>query len=380
MRLYSRFNNIVYNIYTMSIFVLIALCFIAGNIYIYIRALQTLSFFPISIKIIFTVLYWMSAISLFLAMSLRNSDIPSSLSKIIFIIGSTWLAFTLYMTLCLFATDIIKIFTPCLRHGFIYALTVTILILVTGHINYLYPRINKTDIFLDKPITGDTVTIVAVSDLHLGYETGRNRLRTFVDLINSQNPDIVLIGGDLIDNNTAPLYKENMAEELRRIKSTLGIYMAPGNHEYISGIEESKRFIQQTPIRMMADSMITLPNGIQIICRDDKANRRRRMPLDKLIAKADKEKPIILVDHQPFDIAYKDSLGVDIQFSGHTHRGQIWPGNIITDMLFEQSHGYRKWSHSHVYVSSGISLWGPKFRIGSNSDIGVFKIISTTKK
>ena len=83
---------------------------------------------------------------------------------------------------------------------------------------------------------------------------------------------------------------------------------------------------------------------------------------------------MIVLDHQPYDLARTDSLGVDIQISGHTHRGQIWPINWLTDRIFEQSHGYLKWTYSHIYVSSGLSLWGPPFRIGTHSEMAVIEV------
>jgi len=90
------------------------------------------------------------------------------------------------------------------------------------------------------------------------------------------------------------------------------------------------------------------------------------------MANIDKSKPIILLDHQPFDLEKTEAAGIDLQFSGHTHHGQIWPINWVTDYIFEQSHGYRQWGNSHVYVSSGLSLWGPPFRIGTHSEMVIF--------
>ena len=192
-------------------------------------------------------------------------------------------------------------------------------------------------------------------------------------MINAQEPDLIIIGGDLIDNSLLPLYQQKMVEELSQLKATMGIYMAPGNHEYISGMEACERFLKDTPIQLLRDSIVTLPNGLQIIGRDDRSNRHR-LPITQLMKQADTTKPVLLLDHQPYEVAKKDSLDIDIQFSGHTHRGQVWPMSLLVDNMYEQSHGYRKWKHSHVYVSSGLSLWGPPFRIGTDSDMGVLTI------
>ena len=198
-------------------------------------------------------------------------------------------------------------------------------------------------------------------------------LAGYVDMINAQRPDIVLIGGDLIDNSVAPLRYEHMEEELSKIYAPLGVYMVPGNHEYISGIEESEKFIAQTPIVLLKDSVAILPNQIQLIGRDDRHNKGRKT-LGQLTANLDKSKPVILLDHQPYDLEKTEEAGVDLQFSGHTHRGQVWPMNWIVDHLFELSYGIKKIGNSTIYVSSGLSLWGPPFRIGTDSEMVVFNI------
>jgi predicted MPP superfamily phosphohydrolase len=90
--------------------------------------------------------------------------------------------------------------------------------------------------------------------------------------------------------------------------------------------------------------------------------------------RAEASRPIVVLDHQPYDIVASDRLGVDIHLSGHTHRGQVWPLSWLTDAIYDQSHGYRKWENTHAYVSSGLSLWGPPFRIGTHSDMAVIDI------
>ena len=135
--------------------------------------------------------------------------------------------------------------------------------------------------------------------------------------------------------------------------------------------------IRSKTIQLLRDSVVTLPNGIQLIGRDDRSNTARRS-LQELMTGIDKSKPIILLDHQPYKLTESEAAGVDLQFSGHTHRGQVWPMNWVTDYIYEQSHGYRQWGNSHIYVSSGLSLWGPPFRIGTESDMAVFHL--STKK
>lgn len=357
-----------------AMFLFMIAAYICGNIYIFLRAIQTLANLPFIARFAFAICYWLVTFSLVISLFARNVDIPVSLSKGLFNIGSVWLVFTLYMVMALLATDIIRVFAPFTKSiGFGISLGFTICLLAYGYINYKHPEINYIDIRLKKPLQGDPMKVVAISDVHLGNGTRKPQLKKFVEMINAENPDLIVIGGDLIDNSLLPLYQQNMAEELNLLKAPMGIYLAPGNHEYISGMKECERFLKYTPIHLLRDSVVTLPNGLQIAGRDDRSNRRR-MSISDLMKKTDPNNPILLIDHQPYEIAEKDSLAIDIQFSGHTHRGQVWPLNLLVDNMYEQSHGYRQWKNSHVYVSSGLSLWGPPFRIGTQSDMAVITI------
>ena len=349
--------------------------YLCGNIYIFVRALQTLSGLSLGWKVVFSLGYWLAALALVLSIFvLRHIEIPEVLSQGLFNIGSVWLVFTLYMVLALLITDISRLFVPTLKtYGFVVSFGFTVCLLTYGYFNYKHPDINHLDITLDKPLQGQPMKVVAISDVHLGNGTRKPQLQKFVEMINAQEPDLIIIGGDLIDNSLTPLYQQKMVEELNQLKAPMGIYLAPGNHEYISGMEACEQFLKGTPIRLLRDSIVTLPNGLQLIGRDDRSNRRR-LPIAELMKQADSTKPTLLIDHQPYEVAKKDSLGIDIQFSGHTHRGQVWSLSLLVDNMYEQSHGYRKWNHSHVYVSSGLSLWGPPFRIGTKSDMLVMRV------
>ena len=146
-----------------------------------------------------------------------------------------------------------------------------------------------------------------------------------------------------------------------------------GNHEYISGVEASKKFVKETSIQLLQDAVHTLSNGIQIIGRDD-ASQHNRKSLTSLMQGVDPNKPILLLDHQPKDLAAAKQHKVDFQFSGHTHKGQIWPVSLLVDQLFEVSYGLQSTDDTNIYVSSGLSLWGPPFRIGTRSEFVVFNL------
>ena len=349
------------------------LVYLAGNGYVFWRLWPLLSGFPTWGKVACSVAFWIVAFMLVAMILLRDVSMPQLLSSFMFALGSIWMVAVLYMVLFLVVADVVRLLVPSFNYGFVCALGATVLLLIYGYINYLNPTIEKVDVELDKPMACDSLKIVAVSDIHLGLGTGKDAARRYVEMINSQHPDVVVIAGDLIDNSVVPVEANCLEEELNAIDAPMGVYLVPGNHEYISGIDECKDFLKKTQIKLLQDSIVELPCGVQIVGRDDRMNKRRK-PVAHIMDDVDKLKPIIMLDHQPYEVEKKDSLGVDIQISGHTHRGQVWPLNILVDNMYEQSHGYRKWSHSHVFVSSGLSLWGPPFRIGTNSDMVVITL------
>lgn len=356
------------------LFMLLPLVYILANIYLNWRTLQFLSPAHPWFKVLISLVIWLSAFSLFMSMGLRNTMTPEWILKSLNYVGSIWMAFLLYSVLMLAVFDIVRIFVPAMRPSAAYALPLTAILLLYGYFNYRCPKVEELEILLDKPIDDKELVAVAISDVHLGYGTGTKALKGYVDKINDQNPDFIFIVGDLIDNSLKPLMEAPFDDVLNSLKAPMGIYMVPGNHEYISGIDDFAAYLEgRTGISLLRDSIAVLPNGVQIIGRDDRSNRSRA-ELKDLLDKADKSRPMIILDHQPYDLAETDSLKVDIQISGHTHRGQLWPLSILVDRMYEQSHGYRKWNHSHIFVSSGLSLWGPPFRIGTDSDMAVIRI------
>ena len=346
--------------------------YVAGNGYVFWRLWQLSQPLPLGLRIGFAVLFWVVAMLFFVAMALHNNEHSPLLVKTMMWVGTAWMAFILYMVLATAVVDILTLFIPTIKCGVLYALAATIVLLTYGYINYRHPQVEHISIAIDKEMD-NPVRMVVASDIHLGYGTDRHDLERYVKLINDQQPDVVVIVGDMIDNSIVPVRSEHMGEVLDRISAPEGVYVVPGNHEYISGFDEYRNFIRDTHLVLLRDSIVTLKSGIQLVGRDDRINHSRSS-LEALVSKVDSAHPIVVLDHQPYDIGLSNSLGVDLHLSGHTHNGQIWPLNIITDVMYDQSHGYRHWSHTHAYVSSGLSLWGPPFRIGTHSDIGVIDI------
>ena len=239
-----------------------------------------------------------------------------------------------------------------------------------------HPVKEEIDITIGKPLKNGlaSLKIVALSDLHLGSGSYKNWLQQRVDEINDCKPDLILIGGDLIDNSLVPVRNTVLEDIVNRLQAPMGIYAVPGNHEYFSNVDECRKWMDEnTPIRMLRDEVVTLPCGLQIVGRDDRQNRRR-LPLERVVEQVNDTLPTVLLDHQPSDLGVAARNNIDLQFSGHTHHGQIWPLTLLTDRLFELSYGFRKIGNTCYYVSSGLGLWGPPFRIGTQSEFVVFNI------
>lgn len=359
----------------LTFFILFFGIYLSGNVYIFIRGWQAIAGLPISLKIIVSILYWLGALSFLSMLKIRDGSVPMSLAHYLHEIGTGWLVFTLYMVICLLLIDVLKLFHFHSVYSFYIALVLVLCVLCYGYINYKNTRITTLDLSIAKPVESveKQVKVVAVSDVHLGLGTDKIAFQKYVKLINEQRPDLILIAGDLIDNSVAPLQIMRMEEELFQLKAPLGIYMASGNHEYISGIRESIDFLSRTPVTLLLDSVVTLPNGLQIAGRKDRSSSSR-LSIPDLLGNADLSQPVILLDHQPADLRSVAESGVDLQLSGHTHNGQVWPINLVTRRLFELSYGYIKKGDTHFYTSSGLSLWGPPFRIGSVSEVVVINL------
>lgn len=248
------------------------------------------------------------------------------------------------------------------------------LLMICGYLKYRVKERVELAISVDKKAEKlNSLKIVALSDLHLGYGIGRDELRHWVDLINKEEPDIVLIAGDIIDSSLRPVLQAKMWENFREIKSKYGIYTIMGNHEYISGAGGSREFFQQAGINLLKDSSVLIDSTFYVVGRDDRTNTGRK-PLSEIVAPLDKTKPIILLDHQPYNLEEAENNQIDFQFSGHTHRGQIWPISLVTDFLYEKSYGSLKKGKTEIYVSSGMGIWGGKFRIGTQSEYVVINM------
>ncbi len=242
-----------------------------------------------------------------------------------------------------------------------------------GHWNSLHPRIRNLEINLP-PSAGSRqrLRVVLASDLHLGRIIRNSRLEKIVGLINGLKPDLVLLAGDLTDEDIAFLADQNTAAILRRIQAPLGVYSVTGNHEYYSGREKAVSFIRQGGIRVLEDEVVKVGEALYLVGRKDRTAERfgePRKPLAELMKKVPPDHPVILMDHQPFQLAEAQRQGVGLQLSGHTHNGQLFPINFIVGKIYENPWGYLKKGATQYYVSCGLGTWGPPVRTCSIPEI-----------
>ena len=332
---------------------------------------------PTWVKVISVVLMALALACLVLNFMLRSEGIPLWISQCIYEIGTSWPIILLYMVM-LFAVIDLGRFLHIISNGFainslagtVTVATVLIAVFTYGNIHY-QNKVRQPLQLHSQGKVSKPMKVVLMSDLHLGYHNRRADFAKWVNMINAENPDLILIAGDIIDFTVDPLLREDMASEWRRLKAP--IYTCMGNHEYFSQESKASQFFMDAGIHLLQDSVVVI-DDLCLIGRDDASNRHR-MPLDRLMAKADSTKYTILLDHQPHKLEQAEKAGINFQFSGHTHHGQVWPISWITEKIYEVAYGAWTRGNTVYYVSSGIGIWGGKFRIGTRSEY----IVATIK-
>lgn len=314
---------------------------------------------------------WMA--SAFASMGLR-SRVPVSTIAALYDFGHPWMIAYLYLLIAFILTDLCVLFRLIPRdwmtgNGVTMAalLGVISLVLVAGGIHYRHKYREELTVRTEKPLRRP-LTVVLASDLHLGYSNRKPELARWVDLIGAEHPDLVLFGGDIVDIQLRPLLEGKYAQEFARIGAPL--YAVLGNHEYIGGEEDAEKFFADAGITLLRDSVAHF-EGITLIGRDDRSNPGRKS-LAELGVPSDRF--TILLDHQPYHLEEAEQAGIDFQFSGHTHRGQVWPVSWVTDAMYEKSWGHHRRGNTRYYISSGLGIWGPKIRIGTRSEYLVLHI------
>jgi predicted MPP superfamily phosphohydrolase len=362
------------------------------NTYIYLRGLQAIPSAS-SLRQWFTVVFWSLALSYFIARLLERFSISWLTDGLVWI-GSFWLGAMAYFVIILLVIDILRLanyfvpfFPVIITQNYQYAkqiiaLVVVGIVLMTvigARLNQMFPQIKTLELTIHKESPLKELNIAMISDVHLGTIVCNSHFMRIVEKINSLNPDIVLFAGDLVDEDIAPVIRQNLGETIRQIKSKYGIYGITGNHEYIGGVEAACKYLTEHGVVMLRDSVAQIAGAFTLVGREDISIQQfgggKRKPLTELIKTVNKNLPIILMDHQPMHLNESVEQGIDLQLSGHTHNGQLWPFNYITDAVYEIGWGYKQKRNTHIYVSCGVGTWGPPMRTGSRPEVVQIKLV-----
>lgn len=232
-------------------------------------------------------------------------------------------------------------------------------------------KIVHYSIQLDKPLA--PLRLGVASDLHLGQLFGGRELEQLASIFKKENVDLILLPGDIMDDNVDAYLAENMRPYLAKLQAPLGVYATLGNHDFLGEEKTIAEEIRRAGIQVLWDQAVTLEGKLTIIGRNDDLNKTR--PTAEILLKnVDTKLPVLLMDHRPTDIMIHSQLPIDIQVSGHTHNGQIFPANLITSLIYRLSYGYEKIGVGHYFVTSGYGFWGVPMRLGSQSEVVIIDI------
>ncbi len=376
--------------------------YIVVNIYIFIRitgwlktgfpTLGTRKGTALSIAV-----YSFFALS-FLIAFLMPAGAPQRIMKLL---GNYWLGVLLYMIFVIVVADILrlvllhilhiereKLCNPKMRRiaGRICAgliLTVS----VCGVINAGIVRTTPYEITVNKEAGEfESIKVVLVADLHLGYNIGVRQMEKMAEKINERDADLVVIAGDIFDNEWAAVEDpEKLTEIFRGIKSKYGVYACYGNHDieepilagFTFGSDDNKSshakmdaFLDRSGIRLLRDEGVLVEDSFYLYGRPDALRSGgERLNASQITETMDKGKPIIVIDHQPRELKELAKAGVDVDLCGHTHDGQIFPGNLLMRVLWKNSYGYMKVGNMQNIVTSGVGLFGPNMRVATKAEI-----------
>lgn len=365
--------------------------YVVANGYIFLRGWQAFSW-------IGTNRYWVGGAFMAVVLAypfsrLSEGSVPAPLTHASNYVGAFYLAAMVYLFLTTLAIDLIRLvghllplspgFFRALPHGAQRFVSLGVVIGVMGlvwigHLNAIDVRTRTLELTIRKPAEGlRTLNLVVASDLHLGKIIGNSRLSSIVGKINGLDPDLVLLPGDVVDESADHLRDEETIRRLLEMRSRYGVFAVTGNHEYYANLPATVAELERGNVRVLQDAWVKIADSFYLVGRKDRTAERYgggRRSLRELLEGVDRRYPIILMDHQPFHLEEARENGIDLQVSGHTHHGQLFPFNIITRMVYELSWGYLSKGETHYYVSSGVGTWGPPVRIGSVPEIVQIKV------
>lgn len=351
-------------------------------------------------KVLFSVLYLLVCLTPLISFLMPESAGKRSAAQT----GNFWMGFFLYLFLTIVLFDLVRVIIkrlPFTKERIpagprILILAGCAVILLTSGITlygtYNARQINVTRYSVEIPsedMRGRSIKVVLAADLHLGYSIGYRQAEKIAEKINEAEPDLVCLAGDIFDNHYGALDDpEKIREALSGIRSKYGVYACYGNHDYEEQIlagftfdseehvyigDKMRQLLDDAGIRTLEDETVLIDDSFYLSGRKDYSSRKKsgniRMSPEELLSGLDHDKPIIVMDHQPKELQELSDAGADLDLCGHTHDGQMFPGNIVTSLIWENSCGYLKKGDMHNIVTSGAGIFGPYMRVGTKSEI-----------
>ena len=329
------------------------------------------------------------------------------LRRILSNIGNYWMGFNLHFVLAMGVCFLIRLIVKLVKKDKynlrlaqkitnVAVVSFTILMSVYGIVNAQNLKVTTYDVTVDKSSKQDELNVVLIADLHLGYSVGVKQMERMVNKINELQPDVVVVAGDIFDNEFSAIYNPvRVAEILRGINSKYGVYAVYGNHDIeedilcgftfsdddvtqVTSIKEMDDFIENCGFTFLYDEAILINDDFYIYGRPDEERPNfgnySRLEAEKITEGLDLSKLIICVDHEPHDQKKLSAAGVDVDLNGHTHAGQLFPGNIIINFFWDIAYGYKNFDGMHNIVTSGVGLFGPNMRTFTKAEIAQVKI------
>ena len=292
-------------------------------------------------------------------------------------VSSVWMGMIVYLVLGTVAYDVARVFAyAALPVGRLMTTVVAGLaaaITVYGFIEAHWIGVTNLPVRMPGlPAHLEGFRITQISDVHLGRIVRGSRLERIVNQINALQPDLIVITGDLVD--AEPSHMEEMIPALRRLQSRYGVFAVTGNHEFFAGADLAQSYIERAGVTLLRNRWVTVNGGLQLIGRDDViAERVTGVPTpswDEILRGLDRTKPAILLYHTPVTtLAELEAHGIQLQLSGHTHQGQLWPFNFIVKCVFRTPYGRFTDGKATIYVNRGIGTWGPPLRVLARPEI-----------
>lgn len=352
------------------------------------------------VRAVFLVFYLFLCTSILTAFLLPKGKLKFWMSQL----GNYWLGTFLYILLTVIIVDLIRLILKRIprvdqkklasRRLFVLNGTVCIVVItsltVYGILNAHNIRTTSYDVSVSKKCDSlSSLNVVLVADLHLGYNIGEWHMKKMVEKINQLKPDLVCIAGDIFDNEYEAIqYPEETADALAEIQSRYGVYACYGNHDIeekiLAGFTFHKEghkmsdprmdeFLENAGITLLQDETVLIDNKFYLAGRADYERPGRgittRQTPEELTADLDLTKPVIVIDHEPREMDELAAAGVDLDLCGHTHDGQMFPGNLTIKLLWDNPYGYKTYGNMHQIVTSGVGVFGPYMRVGTKSEI-----------